>query len=151
MQLLDFDIIGISIRTTNERNQASKDIADLWKRFFSENICEKIPNKADPSIYSIYTDYEEDYKRSYTVILGCKVTNLDNVPQAMVGRTIPGGKFAKFTAKGNINEGAVFSEWFKIWNNPELDRNYAAADFEVYGEKAQNPEDAEVDIFICIK
>jgi predicted transcriptional regulator YdeE len=30
-----------------------------------------------------------------------------------------------------------------------LPRNYSA-DFEIYGEKAQNPQDAKVDIFIGV-
>ena len=37
----------------------------------------------------------------------------------------------------------------KIWNS-DLDRSFTS-DFEIYGEKAQNPETAEVDIFIAIK
>ncbi len=32
----------------------------------------------------------------------------------------------------------------------DMDRAFTA-DFEVYGEKAQNPSDAEVDIFIAVK
>jgi predicted transcriptional regulator YdeE len=67
----------------------------------------------------------------------------------MIGKTILGGKFAKFTAKGNLNQGIVFSEWSKIWSM-ELDRKYTA-DFELYGEKAQNRENAEVDIFIALR
>ena len=43
----------------------------------------------------------------------------------------------------------VFGEWTKIWNS-DLVRTFTA-DFEVYGEKAQNPENAEVDIFVAIK
>nr|WP_313819639.1 effector binding domain-containing protein [uncultured Allomuricauda sp.] len=33
-----FNIIGISIRTTNENEQASKEIAELWDKFMSESI-----------------------------------------------------------------------------------------------------------------
>ncbi len=32
----------------------------------------------------------------------------------------------------------------------ELDRKYDA-DFEIFGEKAQNPSDAEVVFYVCIK
>ncbi|MFT4644864.1 MAG: putative transcriptional regulator YdeE [Planctomycetota bacterium] len=32
----------------------------------------------------------------------------------------------------------------------DLDRTYTA-DFEIYGEKVQNPQDAEVDIMIAVK
>jgi predicted transcriptional regulator YdeE len=51
--------------------------------------------------------------------------------------------------KGNILQGVVFDEWTKIWNS-DLERAFTA-DFEVYGEKSLNPENAEVDIFIAVK
>ena len=85
----------------------------------------------------------------YTAILGCKVNNLDAIPQGMVGRKIPGGKYIKYVTKGNLNEGVILKEWQNIWNS-DLDRVYTA-DFEVYGEKAKNPENAEVEIFVAVK
>lgn len=149
MEIESFYIIGISVRTTNQNGQSSQDIVKLWQQFFSEDVLDKIPNKLDSTIYSAYTDYEGDYMMPYTTILGCKVANLNEVPKGMVGRKISGGKFANFTAKGDLNQGVVFSEWSKIWNM-KLDRKYSA-DFEVYGKKAQNPENAEVDIFIALR
>jgi predicted transcriptional regulator YdeE len=143
-----FDIIGITVRTTNQNGKSSIDIPELWKKFFTEAILEKIPDKVDASIYCIYTDYEKDFTEPYTVILGCKVNGLKTIPKGMIGRTIPGGNFAKFSAKGDLTKGVVFTEWNKIWNS-ELNRKYTA-DFEVYGEKAQDPKNAEVDIFVAI-
>ncbi len=148
MELSKFDIIGISMRTTNENGQSSHDIPELWKKFFAENVLEKIPNKLDSNIYSVYTDYESDFTKPYTVILGCKVANLDTIPEGMIGKTILGGKFSVFTAKGDLTKGAVASEWLKIWNT-KLERAYTA-DFDVYGAKAQNPKDAVVEIFVAI-
>lgn len=144
-----FSVIGISVRTTNENNQSSQDIPALWNRFITEGIMEQIPNKTGSSIYCIYTDYEKDHTKPYTTILGCKVSGLDNVPEGMVGKTFDEGDYTKFVAAGNIHEGIVFNEWVKIWNS-DLHRAFTA-DFEVYGEKAQNPENAEVDIFIAVK
>lgn len=46
-------------------------------------------------------------------------------------------------------QGAVYNEWVKIWNS-ELERTFTA-DFEVYDERSQNPENAEVDIFVAVK
>jgi predicted transcriptional regulator YdeE len=146
MHFSEFKIIGISVRTTNVDGQGIKDIGALWQRFFAENTSENIPNKIDSSIYSVYTDYEGDYMQPYTTVIGCKVDNLDNVPDTMVGVTIHEGNFEKFIAKGNIFQGSVGSKWGEIWETP-LDRKYQA-DFEVYGEKAANPLDAEVDIFV---
>ena len=144
-----FNIIGISIRTTNENGQASKEIAELWGKFMSESILEKIPNKVDNEIYSLYTDYEGDHTKPYTAILGCTVENLDNIPSGMVGKSFSGGTYTKTTAKGDLMQGLVVNQWSKIFEM-ELDRTFDA-DFEIFGEKAQNPSDAEVDFYVGIK
>ncbi len=144
-----FKIIGISIRTTNDNGQASKEIAELWGKFMSENILTKIPNKVDNEIYSLYTDYESDHTKPYTVILGCKVENLDNIPSGMAGKSISGGTYIKTTTKGDLMQGLIVNHWSKIFEM-ELDRTYDA-DFEIFGEKAQNPSDAEVDFYVGIK
>jgi predicted transcriptional regulator YdeE len=144
-----FSVIGISVRTTNENGQAGQDIPALWHKFMTEGIAEKIPNKSDNAIYCIYTEYEKDHTKPYTTILGCKVDSLDSVPNGMVGKTFDAANYSKHIAKGSLLQGIVFNEWTKIWNS-DLNRTFTA-DFEVYGVKAQNPENAEVDIFIAIK
>jgi predicted transcriptional regulator YdeE len=143
------NVIGISVRTTNENGQSSQDIPALWNRFMAEGIANKILDKTDNSVYCIYTDYELDHTKPYTTILGCAVENLDAIPDGMVGLIINSGDFSKHTAKGNLMEGLVFNEWVKIWNL-DIPRAFVT-DFEIYGEKAQNPENAEVDIFIGIE
>lgn len=144
-----FSVIGISVRTTNENQQAMTDIGQLWQQFISENLTDKIPNKIDTTVYCIYTDYEKDHTRPYTTVLGCRVSTLDIIPEGMIGKTFAGGAYQKVTAKGNIFQGALAEAWTQIWNS-DLNRSYTA-DFEVYSEKAKNPEDAEVDIFIAIQ
>lgn len=142
------NIIGLAIRTSNHNGEAAKDIPGLWARFWAENRIAAIPNKMDDTIYCVYTNYEGDYTKPYTTLLGCRVGTLDEIPDEMVGHAIEPATYAVFTAKGNLMEGAVFAEWQKIWASG-LQRAYTA-DFEVYGEKAQNPADAEVDIFIAV-
>jgi len=149
VKVAPFKVIGISVRTTNENGQAGKDIPLLWEKMISGNIVNSIPNKIDNSIYSIYTDYEKDHTKPYTTVLGCKVENLNYIPEGMAGYSFDGGDYLKFTTKGDLSKDLVINEWMKIWNM-DLDRIFTA-DFEVYGEKAQNPSDAEVDIFIAVK
>ncbi len=144
-----FYLIGITVRTTNENGQAAQDIGALWNRFMSEEVAGRIPGKTDDNIYCVYTAYEKDYTRPYTTLLGCSVKGLDNIPEGMTGLIIEKARYRKYTAQGNIHEDAVFNEWQKIWNS-DIDRTYIA-DFEVYGEKAKNPEQAEVDIFIAVR
>lgn len=144
-----FTVRGISMRTTNENGQSAQDIPLLWDRFFAENISAGISDKADDTIYCIYTDYEKDYTKPYTVVLGHRVNQPANDPQLYTEVTIAGDDYDIFTAKGRMSDAIVFHEWVKIWNSG-LDRAYKT-DFEVYGAKAQNPDQAEVDIFIGIK
>jgi predicted transcriptional regulator YdeE len=144
----EFYIIGIAIRTSNENGQSATDIPLLWNRFLSEQIMAKIPNKISGDIYCVYTDYEKDHTRPYTTVVGCKVELLEEIPEGLTGLTINEGNYIPFTATGNIAEGIVFKEWTNIWNL-NLPRAYTA-DFEVYGEKTQNPGQAEVDIFIAV-
>ncbi len=149
-QLNSFKIIGISVRTSNENGQAGKDIPFLWNKFFEENISEKIPNKLSDEIYSVYTHYEKDHTKPYTTILGYKVKEEEPVPEGLVAIAISAANYKIFTAKGKISEGIVFKEWQNIWNlNDELNRSFTS-DFEIYGTKSQDPESAEVDIYIAL-
>ena len=143
-----FKVIGIAVRTTNQNGQAGQDIGTLWSKFMSEGIVDRIPNKLDSNIFSIYTNYEGDHTEPYDTILGCKVSTLDDIPVGMVGQVFDGGSYGQFVSKGDLTKGVVFGTWTDIWAM-NIDRVYTA-DFEIYGQKAQNPTDAEVDIFIAL-
>ena len=143
-----FQVIGITVNTTNENGQSTQDIGQLWETFMSKGIAEKIPNKIDQSILSIYTNYEGDHTKPYDTILGCKVSSLQEIPEGMVGQSFIGGTYGKFISKGDLTKGVVFGTWAEI-NQQKLDRTFTA-DFELYGEKAQDPTNAEVEIYVGI-
>ncbi|WP_108867919.1 GyrI-like domain-containing protein [Aquimarina aquimarini] len=143
-----FWVLGISVRTTKKDNQFTKDIPALWDTFFSEGILHKIPHKLEDSIYAVYTDYKSDHTEEYTMILGCKVKNITAIPEGMKSVEVEKSTYTRFTAKGDINKGVIYDKWVSIWDT-DLDRTYTT-DFELYGEEAQNPSDAEVDIFVAI-
>ena len=137
----NFKMISISVRTDNN-GKAEKDIAALWNKFMTEGIMEQIPNKIGTELYCAYTAYDGDHTKPYTTLIGCKVKILDNIPEGMKGIAIEASNYSKFIAKGDLMKGAVINTWFNIWE-ASLNRTYKT-DFEMYGEKAQNPNDAEV-------
>src|SRR5690554_1326012 len=149
MELIEnFKIIGIETETTNENGKSAEDLGELWEQFYGENVPSKIPNKISDEIYSIYTDYESDYKGKYKTIIGQRVSSLDKVPNELIGREYNGGKDQKFVAKGQVPN-AVVESLQAIWaKDKELNRKYTT-DFEVDGEKSQNGEESEVEIFIA--
>ncbi len=143
-----FMVIGIKVKTSNLNGQSAQDIGKLWAKFMSEDIAAQIPAKTSDEIYSIYTNYEGDNTQPYDTILGCKVSSLDNIPKGMIGQSFEGGQYEKFVCVGDLAQGAVYGTWEEIFAKG-LNRTYVA-DFEVYGAKAQNPNNAEVDIFVGI-
>ena len=44
VQVEAFNIVGLSIMTTNEEGQSGKDIPELWNTFLAEKIGHKVPN-----------------------------------------------------------------------------------------------------------
>ncbi|MBQ4820670.1 GyrI-like domain-containing protein [Aquimarina sp. MMG016] len=141
-----FDFIGISVSTTNQNNQAARDIGQLWDTFVKENIAAEIPNKLDETVLAVYTNYEGDHTMPYDTIVGCKVSSLDHIPEGLTGYAFDGGTYSKFVSKGDITKGSVYNTWLEIWQQ-NLDRKYTA-DFEVYDERSKDLTNAEVDIFI---
>lgn len=148
-KMASFHIIGISVKTSNLNGQSAKDIPALWEKFMSEQLVDKIPNKLSEEFYCIYTNYEGDHTAPYMTLLGCKVDSLEDMPEGFTGMTFSAANYQQFTAKGNLMEGAVWQTWEKIWAT-DLKRTFIA-DFEVYGEKAQNPADAEVVILVGVE
>lgn len=145
-----FKIIGISTRTTNKDNKSAQDLGKLWERFHAESVSEKVQNKISNEIISIYTDYKSDYTEDYTTIIGIPVSTLDKIPNGLMGREFQPENFQKFIAKGEMPN-AVINTWVDIWQrDEELNRKYTY-DFEVYGEKSQNGENSEVEIYIATK
>ncbi|WP_281980421.1 GyrI-like domain-containing protein [Tenacibaculum mesophilum] len=143
-----FYVIGISVRTTNENQQAAKDIPALWQRFMSENIVEQIPNKLSNEVYVVYTDYESDYTKPYTTIIGCKVSEIGNIPEGVMSKKIAVPNYKTYVAKGSLTENIVYNKWLEIWNE-DINRAYTS-DYELYGAKASDPTNAEVEIFIGV-
>ena len=148
-KLEPFWIVGIDKRTTNKNEQAAKDIPELWNAFMVNNTIQRIPNKVNDTIYAVYTNYKSDHTEEYSTIIGCKVANLNNIPEEMTCIKIDNSYYSRFTAKGDLTKGVIYEEWMKIWGT-NLDRKYTT-DFEVYGVEARNPNDAEVDIYVAIK
>jgi len=144
-----FNIIDISVRTSNRNNQSAQDLAKLWGEFYEKGLLDKIPNKVSNDIYSIYTDYKSDFTDEYTTVIGMQVTSLEDIPAGLIGRQFSSDNFIRLVAKGSMPK-AIVDVWMDVWNrDKELNRKYSY-DFEVYGDKSQNGEDSEVDIYIAV-
>ena len=145
-----FTVIGVSARTNNAKEQTPDgQIGKTWQRLSQEKFLTNIPNKADQNIISVYTNYASDKDGDYTYILGAKVISDKEVPTGMVAVKIPAGRYAKFTSEKGPAYKVVQETWKRIWTNSGGDRTYQA-DFEIYDQRAINPENSQVDIYVGI-
>lgn len=136
----EFKVIGIEIKTSN---QTPKEIMDHWNKFWKENIIEKIPNKIDNDFLGMYTNYDGDYTKPFSLVICCRVSSLVGIPRGMMGFEIPKQKYAKFIGKGEMPD-CVVDTWKEIWDL-DLDRAYSY-DFEIYSPQVQD----EVNIYISL-
>jgi len=149
-----FTVIGIESRTSNAR-EATPDgvIPKQWARFMQENLVAEIPNKSDSSVLAVYCDYASNKDGEYNYILGARVSSATVVPAGMVASKVPAGRYAIFTSDRGPVAKVVFEAWQKIWSvpksSPEGDRAYRA-DYEVYDERAANPQDTQVDVHVSV-
>ena len=138
-------VIGMKIRTDN--NKCLKDIPELWSKFIRESIREKIPHQVNNALLAVYTEYESDYTKPYSYIVGCEVSTLDTIPEGLVGITVPQASYAVFTTEGPFPQG-LGQTWQTIWKTP-LKRAYTS-DFEVYGSDFNPPAKPEVKVYIAL-
>ncbi len=124
-----FDVIGVSIVTDNKK--ATEEINTLWERFFSEQIGQKLENKADDVIYAVYSDYEGDHEKPYRLTIGYRVTSKDT-PENMHLVTIKDQSYAVMSAAGKQPD-TLIETWKAVWSS-DLERSYST-DFELYGPR----------------
>lgn len=139
-------VIGIQMKTTNEKGQSGKDISHLWDKFRQENILDKIPNKKSKNILALYSDYEGDYTQPFNYMICCEVTSLEDVPAGMISKIVPPADYTILKAKGKFPD-CLIETWQSIWQS-DLKRSYRY-DFEVY--KTMDPNHADIDVYIGVK
>jgi predicted transcriptional regulator YdeE len=152
----EFSVIGIQVRTSNAKEVTGGGaIPKQWERFFKEGIADKIPNKVDSTIYAVYTNYASDYNGEYDFIIGMKVSSVSDVPPGMVAKKVPKGRYAIVaSAKGPVAQ-VVPQAWQRVYSlddNKQLGGARAyKADFELYDQRSQNPQDSQVDLYVGLK
>ena len=122
-------------------------IPALWDRFFREGITEKIPNKVADEPYGVYFDYEGDHEKPYTMMAGCLVTSLAEIPEGLTGHTAKATTYAHIEVIGAFPS-ALVQAWQEVWKS-DLPRAFAT-DFEHYSPLF-NRTPPRVDLYLSLK
>ena len=141
----EFKVVGMQYQ-----GESAEPIKKLWDDFMnrykevkcsdarvSYGVCEMVGSSCKEMIY----------------VAACPVANFDDIPEGMVGKTVPGGKYAVFTHVGsleNLNEtyDYIYGEWAK--KGEEKMRH--APEFELYDDRFKYGQaDSEMDIYVAIE
>ena len=149
-----FTIIGIATRTDNAKESTANGmIPKQWQKFFSEGIPAKIPSTSGTNFYAVYSDYASDHNGEYTYVVGQAVKDGAAAPSGMVASRVPAGQYAVFTTEIGPFSKVIPDAWQRIFEleaEGKLKRAYKT-DFEIYDQRAQNPQNGQIDIYIGLK
>lgn len=151
-----FSVVGIEVRTTNAKEASGEGmIPKQWQKFFHDSIREKIPDKFDGPIYAVYTEYASDRNGEYSFLIGVKVNAKATVPAGMVLRKIPAGEYTIVSSdKGPVGRvvPAVWQQIYSLEDQHQLGGSRAyRADFEVYDQRAVDPQNSQVDVYVGVE
>lgn len=147
-----FSVIGITTRTSNKDEfSGAGRIAELWQRFYSENVMTKIENKISDKVLAVYHNYESDANGDYSLMIGLMVDKNAHPTSGLTKIDIPAQDYTQFTSNKGAMPGNIIETWQEIWKSTEsktINRAYSF-DFELYDERAMDPTNSVIDILIA--
>ena len=154
VELPGFTVVGIQARTDNAKEATAEGIIGRqWHKFIDQEMAERIPGKTGSNLYAVYSEYASDHNGEYTFMVGAPVKGGIVAPPGMVLKRIPAGNYAVIITERGPFPKVIPEAWLKIFkleDEGKLKRTYQT-DFELYDERALDPQNGEVDIYIGVK
>ncbi len=153
----EIKIVGTMVRTRNsaEFDPLTAKIGPCVQQYFHNTLADQIPNRKNPgTTFSIFTEYESDYTGEYDYFIGEEVTDFGDLDGIFQTHIIPAQSYILFTNGPAPMPEVVITAWQEIWQMSDEDMGGKRAylsDFEVYDERASDPQDTTVDIYIGVK
>jgi predicted transcriptional regulator YdeE len=108
-----FTVIGVTVRTSRDAEAGGQgQIPELWQNAMTSGQLDGIPNKVGDGLVVVYSDYTPAGEYNYT--LGVKVSSADKVPDGMVKRVIPAGKYAVVQSDSGAPQDVIPAMWMRI-------------------------------------
>ncbi|HLB43248.1 MAG TPA: effector binding domain-containing protein [Gammaproteobacteria bacterium] len=151
IKLGELTLVGLTARTNNknEMNPKTSKIGTLAGSYWGNQVANNIKHRINPGItYAVYTEFDSDENGDHTYFIGEAVSSIENQDLSQFKIiTISKSHYQKFTTPPGKMPDVVISAWQKIWAMGGGKRKYIA-DFEVYGERASDPNNTVIDIYI---
>lgn len=150
-----FYVVGLARRTNNAREMGGLgEIGKVWQEFMQKNLAAEITHKLDDDLLAVYTDYESNQTGDYTFLLGKRASDLRDLPAGLTGRYVPEGRYAVLVSEEGPVAQVVPRLWQRVWSLSPIalgGRRAFAADYEIYDQRAKNPQNAQVELHLGIQ
>lgn len=148
----EFRFLGMAAETNNQAEFKGEGvIPSLWSDFYANHVLERIPNKINSSMITLYTNYESDETGAYTFALGTEVVEGHDVPSGLEEWVVPESKYVVFTTRRGPVQEVVVETWQEIWEWSKYNERAFQFDFELYDLRSVDPMNGQVDIYISVK
>jgi AraC family transcriptional regulator len=143
----------ISILSPDKNNMDV--IPALWGTFMSQYAA--IPHKAGGTCFGLVESVPDEQAKSHNdelfYIASAEVTDFNAIPNGMLQRTIPGGRYAVFTHKGTlVRLGHTMNYIYGSWLTKSDVELRDAPHLELYDERfIPNSDKSEFDILLPVK
>jgi predicted transcriptional regulator YdeE len=151
-------IFGYRYLRARQQRQGNDERRRHWQtmaEIVQEGVLQQIPNKVDSNIYAVYSDYASDKNGEYSLTIGARVPDGSAVPAGLVLKTVHAGSYAVVTSDQGPVAKVVVAAWQRVW---EMEDKHALGgarayrtDYEFYDQRAANPQDSQVDLYIGLK
>ncbi len=143
----EFYVIGILAETTYSNEKCGADISNLWMKFLMGNMQNNIPNKLGDKLYCAYRNFRNNYS-DFDVIVGCQVSSLSEIPEGMVGITVPAMKYQEYFLVGALPD-CLIPTW-RTFNKNREGRAFNT-EFEVYEkDHPDNFDEVKIQIYVSM-
>ncbi len=132
-----FEVSGYRITIENPENERTV-IMEAWKHFFTDNISDRITDKAYPTVHAVYYNYHDELdlsKKWYDMLIGyITQSGITQTDPTITTIQIPAQDY-RYTTTKEISPENIFSMWNTINQTPasELPRDYGY-DLDMYNE-----------------
>ncbi len=151
-----FNIIGVKHTILSK---SGDDIANIHGRDFFYNNKKKISNQIDSEVYIGYTDWKNYTEGYINYIPSVQVTDLNSIPEGMIGITIPAHKYVIFRFVGFFHPdeikgrqvGRLLVHLYRRWITNSGFKSAEPFRFEYVNISRSNDNYCEMDIYQPIK
>jgi len=143
------NLVGVAFYGGPEDGQFGK----TWDRFFK--LESRVTQRVNPqTCYGVEIYGPEMFQvHQWTYFPAVAVSSLQEIPESMLGKSLPASKYAVFTVTGRLAKiGEMFKYAYMEWIPASRYEVAHLFDFELYDERYHGDvDDSVVDIYIPVK